>query len=300
MSQGWIKLHRAIEENPRFRDSKWLQIWIKCLILATHRAFKTVFDGKVIELQPGQFITSRKSLARETDTHESRVERILKTLEIEQQIEQAGGASSRLITVTKWADYQGTEQDTEQRPNSQRTPSEHLANTNKNGKKGRRGEEEKENPAPLSDLLTPPDSIAATRDTLKAAVACALLEDPDFSVAWSAFLQMRKDIKFPAGFLAQERLLKKLEAYPAPVAAKMVDESTMNSWRGVFPLREKNNGSQNGLGGGRSGGYESASQRNLRKLRANLGLDKPQGNSSTPTDIVLPVLSAGTAGGGNA
>src|SRR3990167_7453307 len=180
MEKGWIKLHRAIAEHPRFTDAKWLQIWIKCMVLATHKAYKTVFDGKVIELQPGQFITSRKSLAKETDTQESKVERILKTLEIEQQIEQVGGATSRLITVTNWDGYQGSEQDDEQRMNNDRTTNEQRVNTNKNGKNTNNGKKKiKTGEVVDSDLLPPspdPENLEATKDTLKAAVACALLE----------------------------------------------------------------------------------------------------------------------------
>ena len=261
MEKGWIKLHRAIAEHPRFTDAKWLQIWIKCMVLATHKAYKTVFDGKVIELQPGQFITSRKSLAKETDTQESKVERILKTLEIEQQIEQVGGATSRLITVTNWDGYQGSEQDDEQRMNNDRTTNEQRVNTNKNGKNTKNGKKKiKTGEVVDSDLLPPspdPENLEATKDTLKAAVACALLENPEFSIAWSAFLEMRRGLKFPAGDLAQERLLKKLETYPVETAIKMVDESTMNSWRGVFPLKEQNNGTGKNFGSGQRGAFGS-------------------------------------------
>jgi hypothetical protein len=248
MSEGWIKLHRALADHPRFRDGAWLQVWIKCLLSATHQTYKTVFNGKIFELKPGQFITSRKSLAQDTRLNESRVERILKTLEIEQQIEQVGGATSRLITVTKWADYQESEQGSEQRANTKRTASEQRSNTNKNGKNDKNGKkEEKTSIVQVDADLLPsagpdPVNLQATKDTLRAAVACALLENPNFAIAWDAFLQMRKSIKFPAGPLAQERILHKLEAYPVETAIAMVDESTMNSWRGVFPLKESNHG----------------------------------------------------------
>jgi TolA-binding protein len=222
MSQGWIKLHRAIAEHPRFKDPKWLQVWIKCLVLATHKAYKTVFDGKVIELQPGQFITSRKSLAKETDTNESKVERILKTLEIEQQIEQVGGATSRLITVTKWNEFQSGEQDDEQRVNNDRTTNEQRVNTNKNGKNTKNGKKKNKTSEVDADLLPSslpdPENLQATKDTLQAAIACDLLENPNFSTAWNAFLEMRKGLKFPAGLLAQERILDKLKPYPVEVA----------------------------------------------------------------------------------
>lgn len=55
-----------------------------------------------------------------------------------------------------------------------------------------------------------------------------------------------------------------------------------------------------GSGGGHPRAYESAAQRNARKLFANLGLDQPAGDSPEAVDIVLPLLPQGTAGGANA
>lgn len=301
MGKGWIKLHRAIEEHPRFKDAKWLQVWIKCLVLATHQPYKTVFGGKVIELLPGQFITSRRSLATETDTHESKVERILKVLETEHQIEQVGGSVSRLITITKWEEFQNGEQDSEQQSNNERTTVEQRPNTNKNNKNIKNRRSKKETGEVPDSLVPPPDpeNLEATNETLRAVAACELLADPDFSVSWTQFLEMRKGKKKPATEYAQNLMLKQLQAHPLNIAIRMVEESTINSWTGVYPLKDGANG-QNGSGGGNPRGYESPAQRNARKLRANLGLDASPGADPAATGVVLPLLSAGATGSGHA
>ncbi len=145
MNQGWAKLHRQMKDNPRYKDSPWVHIWVHLLLTATHKPQRMIFDGRDIELQPGQLITSRKSIASDTGINESKVERVLKILKTEQQIEQVSSAISRLITILNWAEYQGGEQVSEPRVNTERTASEQQVNTNKNDKKDK-NEEEGEGP----------------------------------------------------------------------------------------------------------------------------------------------------------
>ena len=53
----------------------------------------------------------------------------------EQQIEQQKTNKNRLITILRWKEYQGSEQQNEQQVNNKRTTSEQPVNTNKNVKK---------------------------------------------------------------------------------------------------------------------------------------------------------------------
>jgi hypothetical protein len=132
MSAGWIKLHRAIADNPRSSNPEWFTVWIHLLLLATHRPIKMVFGKDVIELKPGQLITSRNSLSKKTGVHRSTVDRILNTLKNEHQIEQASSSVSRLITIIKWADYQMIEPPPEPQASHERATGEPRASTNKN------------------------------------------------------------------------------------------------------------------------------------------------------------------------
>lgn len=132
---GWIKLHRKILDNPIVcKDSDHIAVWTYLLLNATHKEYPALFSGKKILLQPGQLITGRKAIADKFKISESKVQRILKSFEIEQQIEQQNGNKNRLITVLSWHDYQDSEQQDEHQVNNKRTTTEQQVNTNKNVK----------------------------------------------------------------------------------------------------------------------------------------------------------------------
>lgn len=136
MSQkGYIKLHRKILENPVVcKDSDYIAVWTYLLLNATHKEYPVIFAGEKILLQPGQLITGRKAIAEKFNISESKVQRILKSFEIERQIEQQNSNKNRLITIVSWSDYQSDEQQDEQPVNNKRTTTEQQVNTNKNVK----------------------------------------------------------------------------------------------------------------------------------------------------------------------
>lgn len=120
-------------DNPVvWKDSDHLAVWIYLLLNATHKDMDVLFKNKRITLKPGQLITSRKSIAKKLNISESKVHRVLKMLEIEQQIEQQTSNKNRLITIVGWNEYQSCEQQIEQQVNNNRTTSEQQVNTNKN------------------------------------------------------------------------------------------------------------------------------------------------------------------------
>jgi uncharacterized phage protein (TIGR02220 family) len=148
--EGWVKLYRQTLENPIVcKDAEYFSVWCYLLLNATHKSYKVEFKGEVISLAPGQLITGRKKIAQQFNISESKVQRILKKLEIEQQIEQQTSTKKRLISVLNWDKYQSIEQQDEQQVNNKRTTSEQQVNTNKNV----RTEECKEGKKkPLSDV----------------------------------------------------------------------------------------------------------------------------------------------------
>ena len=136
MNDGFVKIHRKILDNPIVcRDAEYFSVWCYLLLNATHTGIKMMFDGKVIELKPGQLITGRKSISAKFNISESKVQRVLKKLEIEQQIEQQTSPRKRLITVLNWSKYQIREQQNEHQVNNNRTTTEQQLNTNKNVRK---------------------------------------------------------------------------------------------------------------------------------------------------------------------
>jgi len=145
-NNGWIKLHRRLLDNPRIKDPDWLAVWIHVLLKATHQPFKANFDGKIVELKPGQFITGRHAIAAETGVSSAKVWRILETMKTEQQIEQQPGVKGSIFTVKNWNTYQNCEQQSEQPLSSDRATTEQQLSTNKNVKNTSTQEHEKGKP----------------------------------------------------------------------------------------------------------------------------------------------------------
>ena len=65
-------------------------------------------------------------------------------------------------------------------------------------------------------------------------------ENKDLLASISDFVEMRKKIKVPLTDGAIEKLLKKLDGMASNDETKIaiIDQSTMNSWRGIFPLKD--------------------------------------------------------------
>lgn len=126
---GWIKIHRALADHHIASDPSTLAVWMHLLMLANHAETRRQINGQVISLKPGQLITSRKALSDKTGVQESKVERVLKMLQNEQQIEQHGTTKFRVISITNWCSYQASEQQDEQQLNNKRTASEQQVNT---------------------------------------------------------------------------------------------------------------------------------------------------------------------------
>jgi len=127
-------LYRALLDNPISKKSEHAWLWITLLLKANHEKSEFIWNDEKIELKAGQFITGRKQLSSETGISESKVYRILKYLESEQQIEQQTNNKYTTITILNWEKYQGNEQQIKQLVNNKRTTTEQPANTNKNDK----------------------------------------------------------------------------------------------------------------------------------------------------------------------
>lgn len=130
MSNGWVKVHRKLLENPVFKNDKCLRLWIYLLLKATHRPDKIIWNDGVLRVKEGQLVTGRKQIALDTGLTESSIERLLKFLENEHQIEQQKTTKFRIITIVKWSEYQ----ETDNKPDNKRTTKRQQTDTYKNVK----------------------------------------------------------------------------------------------------------------------------------------------------------------------
>lgn len=126
---GWVKLYRKIWDWPYSSKPDYVVVWVYLLTHAAHQEYDTFFNGSRITIRKGQLVAGRKAISEKTGVKESKIQRILKCLENEQQIEQQTCPSGRLIYLPRWDSYQESEQPNEQQVNNKRTTSEQQVNT---------------------------------------------------------------------------------------------------------------------------------------------------------------------------
>lgn len=144
--QGWIKLHRKILENPISQKPHYAWLWVVLLLKANHEDNYFILNGKKQACKTGQILTGRKKLSLETGISEGSIERVLKYLENDGQIEQQKTNKFRLITVKNYKQYQKTEQQSTQQGTQQ-------ADTNKNVKNDKEYNISSDEPNSLKNLL---------------------------------------------------------------------------------------------------------------------------------------------------
>lgn len=218
---GWIKLHRKLLDNPKIcQDSDYMNLWVQLLLLATHSEIPKVFNGRNTILKPGQLITGRIFLSKITKINQSKIERILKYLESEHQIEQQKTNVNRLITITNWNTYQESEQQVEHQVNNKRTTSEQRVNTYKNDKNEKN---EKNN---------------------KGADIFPVHFSGNFIKAWNKWLDYREEIKKPLKNATRKSQMDFLKTYNEAEAIAIIMQSIRNGWQGLFEINKQTHGTK--------------------------------------------------------
>ena len=73
------------------------------------------------------------------------------------------------------------------------------------------------------------------------------LNTEEFIKAWSEWIAFRKEIKKKMTPTIQEKQLKKLSEYSPGVAAAMLEQSMVNGWTGLFPIKNNDVGAKYGI-----------------------------------------------------
>ena len=121
--QGWISLHRKIEDNPIFQNEKALKIWIWCLIRANHTETDILLGRNLIHLRVGQFVFGSDVACERLKMSKSTIHFWLNYLKVERYIERTTTNRYSIITVLNYSKYQTVERQVEYKRNAKRTPS---------------------------------------------------------------------------------------------------------------------------------------------------------------------------------
>ena len=112
MHQGWIKLYRCLLDDPLWQCGTPEQrvILVTLLLMANHTEKKWQWQGRPFVCQPGQMITSLKSIQQKCGKQISisQIRRAIKRFETMGFLVNISAKDHRMITVCNWERYQHT------------------------------------------------------------------------------------------------------------------------------------------------------------------------------------------------
>ena len=80
MPQGFIQLHRKIQEEWFWNNSKLSHLMVDLILRANHEAKEVSFKGEKRTINRGETITTYRDLGQELGSSKSTIERLIKKL----------------------------------------------------------------------------------------------------------------------------------------------------------------------------------------------------------------------------
>lgn len=162
---GWIKLHRALLNDPLWLCSTDSQkvVLITLLLKANHDSSEWLWNGNKYTCQPGQLITSISSLSKESGASTQSVRGALAKFEKLGFLNKESNKQSTLITICNYTKYQKKDNEDNTPTNKEATNEQQTGNkratTNKNVKNNKNVKKESNAPSKLTDNFQITDSM---------------------------------------------------------------------------------------------------------------------------------------------
>lgn len=118
MEIGYIKLYRKITNSFVWTNPNMLKLWLLCLMKASHKESRFLFNGKEVSVSSGQFVTGRAVIEKEFNEGVPVDQQIvgrtlwrwLKKFENEQMLSITSTTKYSVISIKNWHDYQVNDQ----------------------------------------------------------------------------------------------------------------------------------------------------------------------------------------------
>lgn len=135
MAQGWISLHRKIQEHWLYDEKRKFskfEAWVDMLMMANHKSNKFLLGNELIELKEGQFVTSELKLMERWDWGKAKLRTFLVLLENDGMIVKKSDRKKTTITICNYRDYQTSDFKNRPQADHKQTDSRLRADTNNN------------------------------------------------------------------------------------------------------------------------------------------------------------------------
>lgn len=105
--EGWIKIHRTLMDWEWWDDPVMVKSYIAILLMCAARQHR----WRGVQIEPGQFVTSRANLAMNIGISEQQVRTVVRRLVETGEIQVSPHPQYTIITVVNWNAYQSNQQD---------------------------------------------------------------------------------------------------------------------------------------------------------------------------------------------
>lgn len=205
MKQGWISVHRQLEDHWLWEDKPYAkgQAWVDLLMLANHEDNKFLLGNELMEVKAGSFVTSISKLCKKWGWSNTKVIKFLDVLEAEKMIKRKSDTKKTVITIENYSVYQESKTK-KRRKNDAETMQKHTNNNDNNE-----------------------NNIIYNAD-------------PQLDKAIKEFIKFRREMKKPMTDHAIELLINKLNKLSSDTSEQIeiLNQSMLNGWQGIFPLKE--------------------------------------------------------------
>lgn len=163
MDIGYIKLYRKITNSFVWTNPNMLKLWLLCLMKASHKESKFLFNGKEVVVSSGEFVTGRDAIAKEFNEGVPRDQQIvgrtlwrwLKKFENEEMLSINSTTKYSVISIKNWHEYQSSDQQV----SINRPSTVHQVSTYKNDKNDKNEKNIKDNSRKSAKRTYDEDSI---------------------------------------------------------------------------------------------------------------------------------------------
>ena len=134
MGQGWISIHRQIQENWVWQDKPFSQgqAWIDLLLMANHSENKFALGNEIITVEAGSFITSELKLMERWGWSKTKVRRFLTLLTSDGMITKKSDCKKTTINIVNYRVFQNFETTEEPIKDHKKTTDRPKKDTNNN------------------------------------------------------------------------------------------------------------------------------------------------------------------------